>query len=109
MAKYYTNEMNQYKVSLQNTNTLYFPFGFMSGIYKVLLLLSVIGLMFYVRSNLISVCIAMVGIVSNALVTGGLVGLEDRYATRQNYLVILLLLIFVSNSALAFYKKKAKK
>ncbi len=109
VAKYYTNEMNQYKVSLQNTNTLYFPFGFMSGIYKVLLLLSVIGLMFYVRSNLISVCIAMVGIVSNALVTGGLVGLEDRYATRQNYLVILLLLIFVSNSALAFYKKKAKK
>ena len=97
--------MNAYNSSLQNKNALGFPFKGFSKVYVFLLVVAVLGLIYFVRKNAALILVVMVVIMSNAIITGGLVGLEDRYSTRQNYLIILLFLVILSNSVLTYFKK----
>lgn len=105
ITKYYPNEMNAYKASKQNTNILDFSFSGFSKVYSILLVIASLGLIYFMRKNAVLILLVMLSILSNAIITGGMVGLEDRYATRQNYLIILLFLVILSNSVLTYFKK----
>ncbi len=108
IAKYYPNEMKHYNSSLQNKNALNLPFKGMSKVYVFLLSVSALGLIYFKRKYAKFIIVVGVAIISNAIVTGGLVGLEDRYSTRQNYLIILLFLVILSNSVLTYFKKEKR-
>ena len=80
----------------------------MSKVYVFLLFVSALGLIYFKRKYAKFIIVVGVAIISNAIVTGGLVGLEDRYSTRQNYLIILLFLVILSNSVLTYFKKEKR-
>lgn len=108
IAKYYPNEMKHYNSSLQNKNAINLPFKGMSKVYVLLLFVAALGLIYFIRKYVTIIILLGVAIISNAIITGGLVGLEDRYSTRQNYLIILLFLVILSNSVLTFFENKKK-
>lgn len=95
VVQHYPNEIPQYDLSRQNAKTLFFPFKTLSVVYIFLLLGSLGIVMFYFKKQTFFVLFAFITLVSNAIITGGLVGLEDRYSTRQNWLIILLAIILV--------------
>jgi hypothetical protein len=103
VVKYYPNEIPVYDLAKQNAKTLNFPFKTITGFYVFLLISSFIATLFYIRKQAFIVFFILLTLVSNAIITGGLVGLEDRYCTRQNWLIILLALIFIGNY---IYKKQ---
>jgi hypothetical protein len=105
ILKHYPNEMNDYNSALQNRNSLTFPFKGISKVYVLLLITAVLGLFYFIGENATIIILVGAAIVSNAIITGGLVGLEDRYSTRQNYLIILLFLVILGNSVLTNLKK----
>jgi hypothetical protein len=105
IAKYYTNEMKAYNSSLQNRSKITFPFQVISKMYVFMLIVSALGLIYQIRKKTTVIFMTGLAIISNAIITGGLVGLEDRYSTRQNYLIILLFLVILSNSVFAYLKK----
>jgi len=108
IAKYYPNEMKHYNSSLQNKNAINLPFKGMSKVYVLLLFVAALGLIYFIRKYVTIIILLGVAIISNAIITGGLVGLEDRYSTRQNYLIILLFLVILRNSVLTFFENKKK-
>jgi hypothetical protein len=87
----------------QNAKTLNFPFKTISYVYISLLIISFVIALFYFKKQAFIVFFILLTLVSNAIITGGLVGLEDRYCTRQNWLIILLAFIFIGNY---IYKKQ---
>ena len=103
VVKYYPNEIPVYDLAKQNAKTLNFPFKTITVFYVFLLISSFIATLFYIRKQAFIVFFILLTFVSNAIITGGLVGLEDRYCTRQNWLIILLVLIFMVPY---FYKKQ---
>jgi hypothetical protein len=108
IAKYYPKEMNAYNSSLQNRSEITFPFQVISKMYVFMLIVSALGLIYLTRKKTTIIFMIGLAIISNAIITGGLVGLEDRYSTRQNYLIILLFLVILSNSVFTFLKKDKK-
>ncbi len=108
ISKYYPNDVKDYNASLQNKSALAFPFHGISKVYVLLLFVATLGLIYFIRKYFTIIILLGVAIISNAIITGGLVGLEDRYSTRQNYLIILLFLVILSNSVLTFFKNKKK-
>lgn len=105
IEKYYNQEKTAYSQSLQNQNKLNFPFEFISKVYLFLLIISAIGMLYFFRYNAMLILITIITLLSNAMITGGLVGIEDRYATRQNYLVIIVFSLLLSSSVLRYLKK----
>lgn len=103
VVKYYPNEILVYDLAKQNAKTLKFPFKTITVFYIFLLIGSFIVAIFYFKKQPFIVFFVLLTLVSNAVITGGLVGLEDRYCTRQNWLIILLALIFMANY---IYKKQ---
>ena len=103
VVKYYPNEISVYDLAKQNAKTLNFPFKNISYVYISLLIVSFIITFFYFKKQAFIIFFILLTLVSNAIITGGLVGLEDRYCTRQNWLIILLALIFIGNY---IYKKQ---
>lgn len=103
VVKYYPNEIPVYDLAKQNAKTLNFPFKTITFFYIFLLIGSFIVAIFYFKKQPFIVFFVLLTLVSNAVITGGLVGLEDRYCTRQNWLIILLALIFMANY---IYKKQ---
>jgi hypothetical protein len=95
VVKYYPNEIGVYDAAKQNAKTLNFPFKTISVIYVFLLIGSCGFCQFFLKKNHFVVFFVLLALVSNAVITGGLVGLEDRYCTRQNWLIILLALVFI--------------
>jgi hypothetical protein len=100
--------MNAYNSSLQNRSEITFPFQVISKMYVFMLIVSALGLIYLIRKKTTIIFMIGLAIISNAIITGGLVGLEDRYSTRQNYLIILLFLVILSNSVFTFLKKDKK-
>ena len=103
VVKYYPNEIAIYDIAKQNAKTLHFPFKSISVVYIFLLIVSLVLALFNFNKNPFIVVFILLNLVSNAVITGGLVGLEDRYCTRQNWLIILLALVFIAQF---FYKKQ---
>jgi len=103
VVKYYPQEIPIYDLARQNAKTLHFPFKTISVYYFFLLIGSFIFALFYAKKQPFIVFFILLTIVSNAVITGGLVGLEDRYCTRQNWLIILLAFIFIGQN---LYKKQ---
>jgi len=95
VVKYYPNEIPDYDLAKQNAKTLHFPFKTISATYVFLLIVSFIFTFFYIKKQPFIVFFVLLTLYSNAVITGGLVGLEDRYCTRQNWLIILLALVFM--------------
>lgn len=103
VVKYYPNEIPDYDLAKQNAKTLHFPFKTITVAYVFLLIGSFVFTIFFIKKQPFLVFFVLLTLVSNAVITGGLVGLEDRYCTRQNWLIILLALIFIGKY---FYKKQ---
>lgn len=104
VVKYYPNEIAIYDIAKQNAKTLHFPFKSISVVYIFFLIVSLIFALFNLNKHPFIVVFVLLNLISNALITGGLVGLEDRYCTRQNWLIILLALVFIAQF---FYKKQS--
>ncbi|MCF8429303.1 MAG: hypothetical protein K9G64_04155 [Bacteroidia bacterium] len=103
VVKYYPNEIPVYDLAKQNAKTLQFPFKTITIASIFLLIISFVIAIFHFKKQPFVVFFILLTLVSNAIITGGLVGLEDRYCTRQNWLIILLALIFMANN---IYKKQ---
>jgi hypothetical protein len=103
VVKYYPNEIPDYDLAKQNAKTLHFPFNTITVAYVFLLIGSFIFTIFFIKKQPFIVFFILLTLFSNAVITGGLVGLEDRYCTRQNWIIVLLALIFIGKY---FYKKQ---
>ncbi len=95
VVKYYSNELKTYDNSKQNQNSLHFPFKTISVIYVYILIACFIFVLFYFITHPLVVFFVLLSLFCNALITGGLIGLEDRYCTRQNWLIVLLALVIL--------------
>lgn len=95
VVKYYSNELKTYDNSKQNQNSLHFPFKTISVIYVYILIACFIFVLFYFKTHPLVVFFVLLSLFCNALITGGLIGLEDRYCTRQNWLIVLLALVIL--------------
>jgi len=95
VVKYYSNELKTYDNSKQNQNSLHFPFKTISVIYVYILIACFIFVLFYFKTHPLVVFFVLLSFFCNALITGGLIGLEDRYCTRQNWLIVLLALVIL--------------
>ena len=105
VVKYYSNELKTYDNSRQNLNSLHFPFKTISVIYVYILIASLFFVLFYFKTNPLIVFFVLLSLFCNALITGGLVGLEDRYCTRQNWLIVLMALIILFKTVFSKFNK----
>lgn len=94
IEKYYPHELGDYDVARQHTSQFYVPFAFMSYVYLMLFVAATLYIIIAFTRNRISVLMVFIvlALVFNALITGGLVSLEDRYSTRQNWLLSVAVL-----------------
>jgi hypothetical protein len=95
VVKYYPNEISRYDHSRQNMDTLSFPLEKISYVYLSLLIASLLLVVWFCRNNLITTLYLLFALISNALITAGLTGIHDRYATRQDWLVIVLAIVLI--------------
>ena len=105
----FTNELNSFLNSLQNTGKLYF------GVFEIIINISVgisiililFGL-FYIKQNFVlsfSTAIITLSLIFNAFITSTLSVVEDRYQSRIIWLISLLGIVYMIKLLL---KKSAK-